>query len=445
MKQRLIFGVIVLIIGTYIIAQAVRFFTDGYYTEAPYIFTITNTYATEGIIIRDELAISQAVGENIVYTVDEGEKVLPHTKVASEYSTAEDKERMLEIIRDKGRAEKLKNVSEYSTAEDKERMLEIIRDKGRAEKLKNVSKPTGTVDVSRLTYDIVSNLSELAEAKAEGYVNKTSDASVDLLVSLARSELAEAKAEGYVNKTSDASVDLLVSLARANMAVGKKVELKPIEIGAEPSARSYTTGQRGIFSSYTDGYEKELKPELLSQMNFDMLDQLLKKDYVKSSGLGKVLKSINWYYVCEVDYYNGKIFQGAGPLLMTFPGSDGVGLYGDIKHVIEDKAGDRTLLVISSRDIAPEMLGSRTRQINFAFPNYKGIRFSKDALRVVDGKQGVYTMGTSAISFKTVDIIYTGPDFYLSRPNYSINTDQLSVFDEVIVRGKNLYDGKPLE
>ena len=48
-----------------------------------------------------------------------------------------------------------------------------------------------------------------------------------------------------------------------------------------------------------------------------------------------------------------------------------------------------------------------------------------------------------SVQFKKVAIIYTGTDYYLCRTQYD-STDQLNLFDEVIVEGTDLYDGKPL-
>ncbi len=45
---------------------------------------------------------------------------------------------------------------------------------------------------------------------------------------------------------------------------------------------------------------------------------------------------------------------------------------------------------------------------------------------------------------KKVDILYTGLDYYLCQIQYG-SSDQLSLFDEVIVEGTDLYDGKPID
>ncbi|MEG0541903.1 MAG: HlyD family efflux transporter periplasmic adaptor subunit, partial [Angelakisella sp.] len=104
----------------------------------------------------------------------------------------------------------------------------------------------------------------------------------------------------------------------------------------------------------------------------------------------------------------------------------------------------RALLVIQSDDISPDTVARRTATVKLGFDDYKGIRFSKKALRIQDGVKGVFVRGKSAIEFKKVEIVYTGKDFYLSKLDYNSDV-YLNIFDEIIVEGTDIYDGKPLE
>ena len=81
---------------------------------------------------------------------------------------------------------------------------------------------------------------------------------------------------------------------------------------------------------------------------------------------------------------------------------------------------------------------------SISFRNYKGLRISQKALRILDGEKGVYVKSGYSVKFKKVDILYTGLDYYLCQIQYG-SSDQLSLFDEVIVEGTDLYDGKPID
>ena len=57
--------------------------------------------------------------------------------------------------------------------------------------------------------------------------------------------------------------------------------------------------------------------------------------------------------------------------------------------------------------------------------------------------KGVYVDNGYSVKFKTVDIIYEGDTYYLSRLNYT-GEEQLNIFDKLIASKTELYDGMPL-
>ena len=59
------------------------------------------------------------------------------------------------------------------------------------------------------------------------------------------------------------------------------------------------------------------------------------------------------------------------------------------------------------------------------------------------GVKGVYVDNGYSVKFKTVDIIYEGENYYLSRLNYT-GEEQLNIFDKLIASKTELYDGMPL-
>ena len=73
---------------------------------------------------------------------------------------------------------------------------------------------------------------------------------------------------------------------------------------------------------------------------------------------------------------------------------------------------------------------------------YSGLKVSNDALRVVDGQEGVYVLVGQKIVFKPVEVIYSSDDFTLVSSSGSTGSRVLKENDEVVVGGKDLFDGK---
>ena len=83
----------------------------------------------------------------------------------------------------------------------------------------------------------------------------------------------------------------------------------------------------------------------------------------------------------------------------------------------------------------------RTGNIAIVKDEYEGIRVPSTALRVVDSVTGVYVVSGMEAKFVAIDIIHSTEDYSICAPNTS-DSSKLRLYDEIIVKGKNLYDGK---
>lgn len=378
--------------------QTFRFFYTGYKTESAYSFEVARVYSTSGVLIRDEHAIPLSREASTLYTLPEGGKFIATTPVALDFVSPE--------------AAKL-------AAETMPQQLEL-------QLLESIER-----DVAAGRKDNIGALNNQISATLRGL---TSDATV-----------------GKVANVETIRLSLLDSVSRMQAAVGNQLSLDArlgelrTATGAVEQGSVVTVGETGYFSRFTDGYEQQLTPQSLETMDIETLDKILEQEYPHSSEtFGKCITDYNWYYVTTVPVEEAALFQEGVKMSLAFAGSDGKTVGGWVKSITEDKAAGRALLVIQSDDISADTVARRTATVKLGFDDYKGIRFSKKALRIQDGVKGVFVRGKSAIEFKKVEIVYTGKDFYLSKLDYNSNV-YLNIFDEIIVEGTDIYDGKPLE
>ena len=108
----------------------------------------------------------------------------------------------------------------------------------------------------------------------------------------------------------------------------------------------------------------------------------------------------------------------------------------------------------------------RQEPIEIGLGTYKGLRVSKKAIhddyiekisydnngnQSVEKKkvQGVYVLYGSEVQFKEISIIYSGNDYVLcdESPDSDIlfNGETVSMYDQIILEGDDLYDGKVIE
>ncbi len=86
-------------------------------------------------------------------------------------------------------------------------------------------------------------------------------------------------------------------------------------------------------------------------------------------------------------------------------------------------------------------LGQETAQIDLH--TYTGIRIDSKALHIVDGNNGVYVKVGNLQRFRKITILYQNEDYILVDTDGAVGTDnEVRLYDEVIVEGTNLQDGK---
>ena len=72
---------------------------------------------------------------------------------------------------------------------------------------------------------------------------------------------------------------------------------------------------------------------------------------------------------------------------------------------------------------------------------HSGLKVDKRALRVVDSQTGVYVISGITLDFVTVKVLYSNDDYMICEQTQS-NDKVLRLYDEVVVKGRKLYDGK---
>ena len=183
---------------------------------------------------------------------------------------------------------------------------------------------------------------------------------------------------------------------------------------------------------------------LMEKLDIPTLEGMLEKGYpADTASFGKSVTDFTWYYATIIPQESVEFFYVGAKVELAFMGSGEQTVPG---KVVQLRAGEdgRALAVIQSTSITADTVSHRTANVKISFRNYKGLRISQKALRILDGEKGVYVKSGYSVKFKKVDILYTGLDYYLCQIQYG-SSDQLSLFDEVIVEGTDLYDGKPID
>ncbi len=387
---------VIFVVLTFVLYQGWRSLSQGYKTETAYEFEIARYCNTEGLLIRTEEVIQKEAGGQVRYLLEEGEKFRSDTPIAQLFPSQE-------------------------AAEEAARQEVLRKERDLLEAIQRSTDTSRTADVETLNKEIALSLRRLTKSAEEKDMEAVSQLYMTLVEKIGRQQLATGQSTGF----------------------GERIRELQEQLTGNSGGRNLYSPQIGYFSRYVDGYEGVYTPDMLDQLDAASLGELLDRDYRSDpESFGKSVTDFTWYYAALVPKESAEFFYEGARVTMTFNGSGEQTVPG---KVIQVKTGENgaTMAVIQSTSVTADTVSHRTAGVRVDFSSYKGLRIPRKALRILDGQKGVYVKSGYSVRFKTVDILYTGSDYYLCRTQYS-SSSQLSFLDEVIVEGTDLYDGKPI-
>ena len=173
-------------------------------------------------------------------------------------------------------------------------------------------------------------------------------------------------------------------------------------------------------------------------------------DFVKSypgyqadSTSVKIVKEHNWYYAVTVSEEHVKSLKAGNKATLQFP-TQKESVPVKVESVDFDEASGLYKVVFLGDTINDFLLSTRVQSAEVLVSSYKGLKVPKEAIRFKDDEMGVYIKTMNKVYFRKLDKLYETDDFVISKTYYGNNEGYLELYDDVIVKGKDLYDQKPL-
>ena len=394
--------------AAYFAVYAYHIFFGGYETATVYNYTGQSTLPAEGYLVREETVLSDGGSlEEIV--VAEGENVALGDVVARVYRS----ENALEQHR---RLEALETELER---------LEYIRSRGTEES-----------DAMRLNGEIVEAMTDLKANAARQEFSNLGDKVENLQDLIFRRD--------FTYSTSSALSDQIDAVEE---------QIAELRSATESAVSTVYSPAAGIFSGLVDGYESCLTIDALTDLTPVALRELAgNQTEVSGQELGKVITSFRWYYAAVMSQDVTKHLSSGDTATVNFEGSTGAQKMTVQSISAADENGKVAVVFVSNRSLSSTTL-LREQNVDVAYGTYEGLRIPARALRADQqtGQLGVYRISGAQAQWVPVELIFTGSDYYLVRSVTEENMSQLQEAerlkpgDEVLVRGKNIYDGKVIK
>lgn len=198
----------------------------------------------------------------------------------------------------------------------------------------------------------------------------------------------------------------------------------------------------GYFTTEADGFEGTVVSAKMQKMNISEYNELfsvISADSPRPANLlGKIVLdySSDFYFVASKSSIQS--YEVGDSIYLRFPSVSDDKVKCSVVSLSKEE-GD-VLVGVSCPKIHAALFSNRIVDAEVITKTYSGIRVDKESIRIVDGQNGIYVKVGAIVKFKKVNILYMGTTYALieETPNGLVN------FDEVIVGGRNIYDGKLL-
>ncbi len=382
--------VMVYALAVFMVAYLVYNAIDANYspvkTEIATMKTVEKTISSKVFIVRDETYISGKAAGTVVPLVEEGQRVAEGQDIAAVFANDSDAEKYVELQKINKELVRFENIA----AADK---LNI----------RDMSSYEATTNEKFLS---------LVEALSEGDYSSVSE----LAYSVRDRETSRQVSLGYDVDTSAVLAELRSESASLSSVV-------PDYLAADNT---------GYYISNSDGYETTLNYADVTKLTTSDIDKAIesKPDESKISGAGKLINNFNWYVVASVERNDIDELTVGKSVKVRFVDSSADDVRMTVAAINSDSKG-KAALILRCNTITPGTGDMRIENAEIILETISGYKIPKEAMRTLDGVNGVYIKRGNLVNFRRITVLYTGDDYVISRTYEAENANYENEMDEI--------------
>lgn len=394
----------------YVIIQIITFFYSPYEAQTVFRATVNNSIRTQALAVRDETVISQNKDGVLSYRVTDGGKVAQSSVIADKYATEEDMQ------------------SQKRAAELGEEIAVLT------EAQKEGSTAAATLD--SLTSQINENYLELMSMLGNQDYTELTQYRLDLQELFCKKQIVIGKAENFNERISE---------------LQQQQKQLQSSISAQPT--SVTSPDSGYFSQTVDGWETRFSCDDMAKLTSDQLADVLEsvkttpvtRDETK---IGKVIQSFEWKIAVLVDASEAPSLSKGTTVDLVFPSYGSDTYRATVSRAEFDKNNEKNIVIFDCDIMDSTVSKLRIDDVEIILSTVTGIQVPKEAVRYnADNEMGVYEKIGQKLYFRKIDKLYETDQYVISKIHDEEDTEHeyVHVYDDVVIKGKDLYDEKPIE
>ena len=411
MKNRtwinMICTVLVLATFVYLFHDAVRNNRDRYDTETADEVVEQEKLELKAFLVRDEEYINQKTTGTVVPLIKDGMRVASGDAVARVCASDEDAANVSALLEAKESLARYQEISEQTEL--------------------------NALDMEKLNKTIDASFTELVRTSNSGDFFELSRNIEELENKLASKQILK-----------DGTIDLTAKFNELNSKIQtlESKSINPSDVLAPLS---------GYYISNLDGYENAMDYNKISDLTVSEAEKLFEKKPGDVSGqMGKIVGSYKWYLVTVMDSKYSLLMSEGEKMKINMP-------YYGFKNVdvvvekISTTQNDKVAVAFSCNMMNETYANMRTEDIELVFKEYTGYKINSSAIRREKDEKGkevdvVYILRGDIMNARVIDIIYDAGDYVIVSEESKATSGYRPIkrYDEVIVKGRNLSDGKSI-
>ena len=396
---RALFMLLIMVFGIYLAVQFFIIFHRGYKTETAIAYTMADSVSLQGVVSFDTVRVDGS--GDLGYLVSDGERVTNGTVLAECYT--DDSQGLL-----------------------RERLDRL----GRTIDLLSKSQNSSGSDLSLLTSQTRQALYNLLDKLDTAQYSGITDAEDAFLLAQNRLQVNTGQTEGFTQTIQALQTEY----------DGIKAQLDTLQ--------TITATTNGYFSSVSASPTITTDAAQLDAATPAELNVMLQNGFAAADNAncaGQIATGFSWKFYAVCDLATADRLDGVSSVKISVPGKQNTPLAATVQELTRDEDAGLAKLVLSCQTVNAEILsfGVETAQIDLK--TYEGIRIDKAALHIVGGQRGVYVKYGNLQRFLKITTLYEDENYILIPDNGKVGTDnEVRLYDEIIVQGTNLQDGKLL-
>ena len=402
----------------------------GLKTEAATYSTVSESIDTTGFIIRDEEVISSSYSGVLNYTVDDGEKVAEGGAIAEIYPTEED-------------------------AAVQNRIARIDDELNRLSALETPSDSTAS-NPKLIGSQISKKITSILGALKSGSMSDVTDERNDLQLLLSQRQVVTGKESSgdyaaHVNELHEERIALTQS---ASASIGTV---------SSPAA--------GYFIRSVDGYENAVSLDGVTSLSVSDVRALEEEEPAgtDTESIGKVAKDFNWYIACIWTENDLVRLDRTTKVTVEMPFATVEQIPAEVVKINRDSETGEAAVILKCTYMNSDLASARMETLRINISSYSGVLVPESAVHFADvvahetdedgnevdvtyeNIRGVYVKSGSRLRFVQIFSDATINGYAICKVSLSteereqlVTGDTIQLYDEVVVEGTDLYDGKML-